>query len=143
MLSGTSSDVVIPKLIVINSRDAVVEFTSTICLPKRDLEELIHQCFDKFMDSGFIDKNTINPILSLLICNSKPVHWTKEKITRSFQKLCSDLRELLIHMNFDALIAKDNGTFNYTFHSLRDNCIVLIHRKPLPDPINHALQSSD
>lgn len=127
-MSSFGQNKTLPNFIVVDTRQSVLEFTQTICLPIEDLKELILQIFDNLIESNLRAFEPVTPILSMLICKGKPVHWTNAKITKAFNLLCMNIRQTLIDMNFNELISKDNGVFNYTFHDLRDNTIVLIHR---------------
>lgn len=116
-----------PSFIVLPSRDLVTQFRNQVKISERNLCELITQIFDRFMDVGIHEHVRLSPVLSMLISDPDLAANSEEALKKAFEELCHGLRACLCSLGLKGIMQVDHGEFNYAFHSLRANDIVVTY----------------
>lgn len=122
-----------PKYIVLPTRELVLDFRTKVLISERNMGELIEQIFDRFMQVDIYQPVMLSPIFGMLVKDPLTDEIPKEIFEEAFRELCHGLRTCLCGLGFKGIIRKDNGEFNYKFHSLRASDIVVVHLSSTPE----------
>lgn len=92
-------------------------------LPEDDVVECVTQVLDKMMATGLNSLTPIYPVMGMLRSERRLTPQQLVDLNHGFTGLyCA-----LCHHIGTMRIAGDQGAFNYGFHELRDNVLILKH----------------
>jgi hypothetical protein len=130
----------VPEYIVLDTRECVSCFRAVGILDDSDVHELLTQVFDEFLywlsDSKTQQPGTMvvyahRPNFTLLRHRGLQVSYTTltslgQIVQASYLKLYESIADMVAQQLFE-VIELDSNKFNYVFHSLRANCVVIKH----------------
>lgn len=122
----------VPDFIVLDTREAMKNFRSIFNqISDRDMNEVCTQVFEVFQTGNFGQSKNWWLAFGMLVGGDDLREEDRKEVQRAFETLASELYTVLTSYDFSEVMRNDFNTFNYGFHSLRNNSVVLKHLSPL------------